>query len=151
MRPAGWKVFGHAMFKLSQLNVTEVAEFVQRNFQNLFIMAAPPGKQIQNLFIRLGIPPSSIQYTWPWSLLSRYEMALPMVGPRSGHRRRSKWKAGVRKSPLLLQFLPRNGLRFESEPLSRQRSRSSVEPIEPAATMTRVAVVLPETRWLEVN
>ena len=45
MRP-GWKVFGHATFKLSQLNVTEVAEFVQRNFQNLFIMAAPPGKQI---------------------------------------------------------------------------------------------------------
>src|SRR5437773_6847090 len=46
MRPAGWKLFGHAMFELSQLNVTEVAKFVQRNFQNLFTKAAPPGKQI---------------------------------------------------------------------------------------------------------
>jgi len=35
------------MFELSQLNVTEVAEFVQRNFQNLFTKGAPPGKQIQ--------------------------------------------------------------------------------------------------------
>src|SRR5207249_9967074 len=47
MSPAGWKLFGHAMFELSQLNVTEVAKFVQRNFQNLFTKAAPPGKQIQ--------------------------------------------------------------------------------------------------------
>ena len=55
MRPAGWKVFGHAMFKLSQLNVTEVAEFVQRNFQNLFIMAASPGKQIPPGHVTLGL------------------------------------------------------------------------------------------------
>ena len=41
MKPAGWKLFGHAMFELSQLNVTEVAEFVQRNFQNLFTKGAP--------------------------------------------------------------------------------------------------------------
>ena len=33
MRPAGWKVFGHAMFELWQHNVTEVVAFVQRNFQ----------------------------------------------------------------------------------------------------------------------
>src|SRR5207248_9640033 len=51
MRPAGWKLFGHAMFELSQLNVTEVAEFVQRNFQNLFTKGAPPGKQIRVLFV----------------------------------------------------------------------------------------------------
>src|SRR5437773_12095247 len=57
MRPAGWKLFGHAMFELSQLNVTEVAKFVQRNFQNLFTKAAPPGKQIQNFFL-LGASPS---------------------------------------------------------------------------------------------
>src|SRR5205809_2329996 len=50
MRPAGWKLFGHAMFELSQLNVTEVAKFVQRNFQNLFTKAAPPGKQILLIF-----------------------------------------------------------------------------------------------------
>src|SRR5438552_9256337 len=42
MRPAGWKLFGHAMFELSQLNVTEVAKFVQRNFQNLFTKARHP-------------------------------------------------------------------------------------------------------------
>src|SRR6516162_4590144 len=53
-------------------------------------------------------------------------------GATIGQRRRSKWKAGVRKSPLLLQFFPRKGLSIESEPLSRQRNRSSVEPIEPA-------------------
>jgi len=35
------------MFELSQLNVTEVAEFGQRNFQNLFTKGAPPGKQIR--------------------------------------------------------------------------------------------------------
>src|SRR5205823_910249 len=72
MTPAGWKLFGHAMFELSQLNVTEVAKFVQRNFQNLFTKAAPPGKQIQckrsllscvRLSTSPGDRPSS--YRWP--------------------------------------------------------------------------------------
>src|SRR5438874_1413204 len=54
MRPAGWKLFGHAMFELSQLNVTEVAEFGQRNFQNLFTKGAPPGKQIRKIKARGG-------------------------------------------------------------------------------------------------
>jgi len=42
------------MFELSQLNVTEVAEFVQRNFQNLFTKGAPPGKQIRFAKDRAG-------------------------------------------------------------------------------------------------
>jgi hypothetical protein len=32
MKPPGWKVFGHAVCELPQLNVTEVVEFVQLNF-----------------------------------------------------------------------------------------------------------------------
>src|SRR6266566_2594206 len=62
MRPAGWKLFGHAMFELSQLNVTEVAEFVQRNFQNLFTKGAPPGKQIQNGYVRVGVLPQREEF-----------------------------------------------------------------------------------------
>src|SRR5438034_59848 len=62
MRPAGWKLFGHAMFELSQLNVTEVAEFVQRNFQNLFTKGAPPGKQIQNGDVRVGVLPQREEF-----------------------------------------------------------------------------------------
>src|SRR5207247_10620580 len=62
MRPAGWKLFGHVMFELSQLNVTEVAEFVQRNFQNLFTKGAPPGKQIQNGDVRVGVLPQREEF-----------------------------------------------------------------------------------------
>src|SRR5438067_6488015 len=86
MRPAGWKLFGHAMFELSQLNVTEVAEFVQRNFQNLFTKGAPPGKQIQKLLgeHRRRLPSSLQESQWvfpskrtgkpshPWSAQRRW-------------------------------------------------------------------------------
>ena len=67
-------------------------------------------------------------------------MAAVIVGPCVGSTSRNGWIAGVRKSPLLLQPRPRRGLSFGSVRLLRHRSSSSVDPIEPAATMTRGAV-----------
>ena len=48
----------------------------------------------------------------PPALPSRKSIALVIVGPRVGRAGGPVWKAGVRKSPLLLQLRPRNGLRF---------------------------------------
>ena len=70
-------------------------------------------------------------------------MAVAMVDPGrvSSRARRS---AGVRKSPLLLQLSPSRPLTSGSVPSSsRQRSSSSVEPSDPAATTTRRAVADP--------
>src|SRR6516165_4592956 len=71
MRPAGWKVFGHAMFKLSQLNVTEVAEFVQRNFQNFSLWPHHPVNKYESCRVSRKAGPEALTGAHVGGVLSR--------------------------------------------------------------------------------
>ena len=91
-----------------------------------------------------GKPPSSTKNRLPFSEPSRKSIAELMVGPRVGEISLSGYTAGVRKSPLELQFFPSSSLSLGKVPYSsRHFNNRALVPIVPAATITFLALILP--------